>query len=71
MSATRILTSVLIATALSFSVVFTEDPPRARTDMASKPMPYVQYGGTTCVLVDQIVYCGPASNRAPNHQATF
>jgi len=65
MNATRIVTRVLIAAALSYSAVFAASVHRPATDNSTQRVEFALHGKTGCVLVDAKVFCAPATARAP------
>ena len=63
---TKILTSLLIAVAMSCSVVFAQDNIRASKDNGQKRVEFALHGKTACVMVDDSrIFCAPGINRAP------
>ena len=65
MNATRIVTRVLIAAALSCTAVFAASAQRPATDNSTQRVELAQHGKTSCVLVNAKVFCAPAATRAP------
>lgn len=64
MTTTNILTGLLLAAALSCSVVFAQDT--LRTTMGGKNrVEFSLHGNTGCVMVDDKIFCAPALTRAP------
>ena len=61
----KILSSLLIAAAASSAVVFAEDALRATVDNSKHQVAFTMHGKTSCVLVDDKVFCAPAVTRAP------
>ena len=61
----KILSSLLIAAAVSSAVVFAEDSLRATVDNSKQGVAFALHGKTSCVLVDNKVFCAPAITRAP------
>jgi len=61
----RILSSVLIAAAVSSAVVLAEDAPRTTVDNSKHQVAFTMHGKTSCVLVDDKVFCAPAVARTP------
>ncbi len=65
MTTTKILTSVLFAAALSCSVVFAQDNLRVTTENGHQRVEFALHGKTSCVMVDDKIFCAPAAIRAP------
>jgi hypothetical protein len=61
----KILSSLLIAAAVSSAVVFAEDTLRATAGNNKHGVAFTLHGKTSCVLVDNKVFCAPAITRAP------
>ena len=66
----KILSSLLIAAAVSSLVVFAEGPLRATSDNSKHWAGFALHGKTSCVLVDDKVFCAPAHTRAPDKLAS-
>jgi hypothetical protein len=66
----KILTNLLVAAALSCSIVFAEDTPRATVDNSKHQVVFTLHGKTSCVLVDDKIFCAPATMRAPTRLAS-
>ena len=62
---TKILTSLLIAAALSYSAAFAEDTLKVSLENGKQRVDFSLHGKTACVLVDEQIYCAPAKLRAP------
>ena len=61
----KILTSLLIAAALSCSAAFAEDTLKVSQQDGKQRIDFTLHGKTSCVLVDEQIYCAPAIVRAP------
>jgi hypothetical protein len=61
----KILSSLLIAAAVSSAVVFAEDTLRTTVDNNRQRVAFTLHGKTSCVLVEDKVFCAPAVIRAP------
>ena len=61
----KILSSLLIAAAVSSAVVFAEDTLRTTVDNSKHRAAFALHGKTSCVLVADKVSCAPAVTRAP------
>lgn len=65
MTTTKILTSLLLAAALSCSVVFAQDSLRVTMENGKQRVEFALHGKTSCVMVDDKIFCAPAATRAP------
>jgi len=65
MTANKILTGLLIAAALSCSVVFAQDSLRVTMENGQQRVEFALHGKTSCVMLDNKISCAPATNRAP------
>ncbi len=70
MTTTKILTGLLITAALSCSVVFAQDSLRASMENGLQRVESALHGKTSCVMVDNKIYCAPAAIRAPIKMAS-
>ena len=61
----KILTNLLIAAALSCSVVFAQDTLRVTNENGKQRVDFALHGKTSCVMLDAKIFCAPATNRAP------
>ena len=61
----KILTSLLIAATLSSAVVLAEEALRTTTENGQRRVEFTLHGKTSCVLVDDKIFCAPAITRAP------
>ncbi len=62
---TTTLNKLLTAAALYCFAVTACDKARVTTDNVGHPVELSQHGDTSCVLVDNKVFCAPARMRAP------
>lgn len=65
MTTTKILTGLLIATVLSCSVVFAQDNLRVTMENGQQRVEFALHGKTSCVMVDDKIFCAPGVTRAP------
>jgi hypothetical protein len=65
MTTTKILTGLLTAATLSCSVGFAQDNPRVSTKNGQQRVGFALHGNTSCVMVDDKIFCAPAVTRAP------
>lgn len=61
----KILSSLLIAAALSSSVVFAEDVLRTTMEDGKRRVEFTLHGKPECVMVDDKIFCAPGVTRAP------
>ncbi len=62
---TKIMTSLLIAAVLSCSVVFAQDNLRVIKENGQQRVEFALHGKTSCVMVDDKIFCAPGVARAP------
>ncbi len=65
MTTTQFLTGLLIATALSCTAVFAQDSLRVTMESGQQRVEFALHGNTSCVMVDDKIFCAPAVTRAP------
>ena len=65
----KILTGLLLA-ALSCSVVFAQDSLRVSKANGQQRVEFALHGNTSCVMVDDKIFCAPAVTRAPTKLAS-
>ena len=65
MTTTKILTGLLIAAVLSCSVVFAQDNLRVTMENGQRRVEFALHGKTSCVMVDDKIFCALAATRAP------
>jgi hypothetical protein len=61
----KILSSLLIAAAVSSLVIFAEDTPRNTMEDGKRRVEFTLHGKTSCALVDDKIFCVPATTRTP------
>ena len=61
----KILSSLLIAAALSSSVFLAEDTHRTAMEDGKRRVEFTLHGKTNCALVDDKIFCVPATTRGP------
>ncbi len=61
----KILSSLLIAAAVSSLVVFSENTQRTAMEDGKRRVEFALHGRTSCALVDGKIFCAPAVTRAP------
>jgi hypothetical protein len=67
---TTTLNKLLIAAALFCFAVTACEKAWVTTDNGGHPVELTQHGNTTCVLVDNRVFCAPAKMRTPMRLAS-
>jgi len=65
MTTTKFLTGLLIAAAMLCSVVFAQDNLRVTMENGQQRVEFALHGKTSCVMVDDKIFCAPAVTRAP------
>jgi len=70
MTTTKILTRLLITAALSCSVVFAQDSLRVSMENGQQRVEFALHGKTSCVMVDNKIFCATAVMRAPIKMAS-
>ena len=65
MTTTKILTGLLIAAALSCSVVLAQDNLRVTMENGQQRVEFALHGKTSCAMIDDKIFCAPAATRAP------
>ncbi|HXF15473.1 MAG TPA: hypothetical protein VN496_00630 [Burkholderiales bacterium] len=58
----NILTTLVIAAALSSAVVLAEEAVRTVAQNSQNGVSFTMHGKTTCVLVDDKIFCAPATS---------
>jgi len=61
----NILTSLLIAAVMSCSVVFAQDSLRVASENGQQRVEFALHGKTSCVMVNDKIFCAPSVTRAP------
>jgi len=67
---TTTLNKLLIAAALFCFAVTACDKARVTTENGDHQVELIQHGNTSCVLVDNKVFCAPSKMRAPMRLAS-
>jgi len=62
---TKILTSLLIAAVMSCSAVFAQDNLRVTRENGQQRVEFALHGRTSCVMVEDKIFCAPGVTRAP------
>lgn len=62
---TKILNTLLIAAVMSCSVVFAQDNLRVITQNGQQRVEFALHGKTSCVMVNDKIFCAPGIARAP------
>ena len=61
----KILSRLLIAAALSSWAFLAEDTQRSASENGTRRVEFTLHGKTSCALVDDKIFCSPATTRAP------
>ncbi len=65
MNATKLLTNLGITTALLCSAAFAADAVKVGMEGSQQRVEFALHGKTSCVMIDDKIFCAPATNRAP------
>ena len=65
MNTTKLLTSLTVAAAFLCSAAFAEDTLKVSVDGGKQRVEFALHGKTSCVMLDNKIYCAPATTRAP------
>lgn len=65
MNTTKLLTSVTITAALLFSAAFAADSLKVSVEDGKQRVEFSLHGNTSCVMLDNKIFCVPAGTRAP------
>jgi hypothetical protein len=70
MNTTKLLTSLAITGALLCSTAFAADTLKVSMDGGKQRVEFALHGKTSCVMLDNKIFCAPATNRAPIRMAS-
>ena len=65
MNTTKLLTSLTVATVLMCSAAFAADTLKVSNVDGKQRVEFALHGKTSCVMLDDKVFCAPATTRAP------
>ena len=65
MTATKLLTNLTVTTALLCSAAFAADTLKVGMEGGKQRVEFALHGKTSCLMVDDKIFCAPATNRAP------
>jgi len=65
MNTTKLLTSLTVAAAFLCSAAFADDTLKVRMEDGKHRVEFALHGKTSCVMLDNKIYCAPATTRAP------
>ena len=65
MNTTKLLTNLTVTTALLCSAAFGADTLKVGMEVGKQRVEFALHGKTSCVMVDDKIFCAPATNRAP------
>lgn len=70
MNTTKLLTSLTVTTALLCSAAFAADTLKVGMEGGKQRVEFALHGKTSCVMLDDKIFCAPATNRAPTRLAS-
>jgi len=65
MNTTKLLTGLTVTATLLCSAAFAEDTLKVSVDGGKQRVEFALHGKTSCVMLDNKIYCAPATTRAP------
>jgi hypothetical protein len=65
MNTTKLLTSLTVTTVLLCSAAFAADTLKVSMEDGKQRVEFALHGKTSCVMLDNKIYCAPATTRAP------
>ena len=70
MHTTKLLTSLFVTSALLCSAAFAGNTVKVSIDGGKQRVEFALHGKTSCVMLDNKVFCAPAATRAPIRMAS-
>jgi hypothetical protein len=70
MNTTRLLTSLTVTATLLCSTAFAADTLKVSMEDGKQRVEFALHGKTSCVMLDNKIYCAPATTRAPTRLAS-
>lgn len=70
MNTTKLLTSLTVTAALLCSAAFAADTLKVGMEGGKQRVEFALHGKTSCVMLDEKIYCAPATTRAPIRMAS-
>jgi len=70
MNTTKLLTSLTVAAAFLCSAAFAEDTLKVRMEDGKQRVEFALHGKSSCVMLDNKIFCAPATTRAPTRLAS-
>ena len=65
MKTTKLLTTLAVTTVLLCSAAFAADTLKVSMEDGKQRVEFALHGKTSCVMLDNKIYCAPATTRAP------
>ena len=69
MNMTKLLTSLTVTSALLCSAAFAADTLKVSMEDGKQRVEFALHGKTSCVMLDNKIFCAPATTRAPTRLA--
>ena len=69
MNTTKLLTSLTVTTVLLCSAAFAASTLKVGMEDGKQRVEFALHGKTSCVMLDNKIYCAPATTRAPTRLA--
>jgi len=70
MNTTKLLTSLIVTTALMCSAAFAADALKVSVEDGKQRVEFALHGKTSCVMLGDRIFCAPATTRAPTRLAS-
>ena len=70
MNTTKLLTSLIVTATLLCSAAFAADTLKVSMEDGKQRVEFALHGKTSCVMLDNKIYCAPATTRAPTRLAS-
>jgi len=70
MNATKLLTSLTVTATLLCSPAFAADTLKASMEDGKQRVEFALHGKTSCVMLDNKIFCAPVTTRAPTRLAS-
>ena len=70
MNTTKLLTSLTVTATFLCSAAFAADTLKAGMENGKQRVEFALHGKTSCVMLDNKIFCAPATTRAPTRLAS-
>ena len=70
MNTTKLLTSLAVTATFLFSAAFAADTLKSGVEDGKQRVEFALHGKTSCVMLDNKIFCAPATTRAPTRLAS-